>query len=245
MPAGVLAGIGVAILLSISIPIIIAAVLGVMWLWQRWQRERHITKKEEYQARVISTEHGTWFIAHPNIDVVPLHSTPFLRINGHERDLTPDERFFTTLQAPHHKASDAVAMLPATIQQGTQQLDLLTIFTQPSQSYAIIAGQQVGKTFQARRIAQYWLQSGIQPVVIGPKWDTGEWVGCALFGGAYDFEAVGRGMVTIEAEARRRHADTNRAHREHPILPVFFDDWTAIRAQLKEAENFIDRKSVV
>ena len=120
------------------------------------------------------------------------------------------------------------------------ELDLLSIFTQATQSYAVIAGQQVGKTFQARRIAQYWLSSGITPVVIGPKWDKGEWEGCQLYGGEYDFPEVSKGMMRIQQEAESRHADKSKSHKEQQVLPVFFDDWTAIRAKLeKEAEAFI------
>lgn len=192
--------------------------------------------KEEHQSRVIDTQHGTWFIAHKDIDVVPLHSTPYLRINGHERELTADERFYSTLQVPHNRTSDAVASLS---DGNTQQLDLLAIFTQPTQSYAIIAGQQVGKTFQARRIAQYWLSTGCKPIIIGPKWDKGEWEGCVLFGGEYNLSQVARGMQIVKRLAEDRHANKNLSHKEHPLQPVFFDDWTAIAAELPEAEEFI------
>lgn len=190
--------------------------------------------KEEYQARVVDTVHGTWFIAHKDIDVVPLHSTPYLRINGHERDLTPDERFYTALHAPRQIALEATTM-PL---QG-ESFDLLTIFTQPTQSYAIIAGQQVGKTFQARRIAQYWLDTGCKPIAIGPKWDKGEWEGCTLFGGEYNLQQVNRGMQIVKRLAEDRHSDKNLSHKQHSIQPVFFDDWTAIAAELPEAEDFI------
>jgi hypothetical protein len=67
-----------------------------------------------------------------------------------------------------------------------------------------------------------------------------EWEGCVKFGGEYDFENVSLGMQTIRKLAEDRHADTSKSHKEHPIQPVFFDDWTAIRATLKEqAEDFI------
>lgn len=121
-----------------------------------------------------------------------------------------------------------------------QYPNLLKILTQPTQSYAIIGGQQVGKTYQARRIAQHWLDAGLKPLVIGPKWDKGEWAGCTLFGGGYNFERVSQGMRIIKRLAEDRHADSTKGHKEQPIQPVFFDDWTAIRAKLEqEAEEFI------
>ncbi len=193
-------------------------------------------KREEHQSRVIDTSHGTWFIAHKDIDVVPLHSTPYLRINGHERELTADERFYTTtVHAPKQIASQGATVAL----QSESSLDLLTIFTQPTQSYAIIAGQQVGKTFQARRIAQHWLSTGCKPIFIGPKWDKGEWEGCTLFGGEYNLQQVNRGMQIVKRLAEDRHSNKELSHKQHAIQPVFFDDWTAIAAELPEAEEFI------
>lgn len=135
-------------------------------------------------------------------------------------------------------SEQAVGQLVIDQPRPVQRLDLLTIFTQPNQSFAIIGGQQVGKTFQAQRIATHWTQSGIQPLVIGPKWDQGEWPGCQLFGGSYNFEAVYYGMTVIKAEAQRRHS-SGVPHKSLPILPVFFDDWTAIVAKVPEAEDFV------
>jgi len=221
----------------IAISLIVFAILAGLLAREAILTRKAKRVKEEYQARVVDTVHGTWFIAHKDIDVVPLHSTPYLRINGHERDLTPDERFYLASQVPHNRVSDA-ARLPSDAVQSP--LDLLTIFTQPTQSYAIIAGQQVGKTFQARRIAQHWLSTGCKPVIIGPKWDKGEWEGCTLFGGEYNMQQVSRGMQIIKRLVEDRHSNKNLSHKQHAIQPVFFDDWTAIRAHLlDESEAFI------
>jgi len=47
-------------------------------------------------------------------------------------------------------------------------------------------------------------------------------------------------MQSVKELAEKRHANKNISHREHPIRPAFFDDWTAIRAKLQnEAEAFI------
>jgi hypothetical protein len=157
--------------------------------------------------------------------------------NGHYEEPKPSEQHnYALIMAKSHKQLVAGQLV---IEQ-KQELDLLSIFTQPTQSYAIIGGQQVGKTFQARRIAQHWLQSGYIPIVIGPKWDKGEWQGCKLYGGEYDFPKVSQGMQIIRTEAQSRHADKDLSHKQHAILPVFFDDWTGIRAKLeKEAEDFV------
>jgi len=121
-----------------------------------------------------------------------------------------------------------------------QRLDIMEIMTQPTQSYAIIGGQQVGKTFQARRIANYWLDRDIKPMVIGPKWDHGEWTGCIKVGGKYDYDKVLVGMNAAKKLAESRHANDKLSHKQHPIQPLFFDDWTSIRANLQQdAEAFI------
>lgn len=220
----------------IAISLIVCAILGGLLAREALLDRRAKRRGNEHQSRVIDTVHGTWFIAHKDIDVVPLHSTPYLRINGHERDLTPDERFYTQLHAPRQIALEGTTM---PLQGESSNLDLLTIFTQPTQSYAIIAGQQVGKTFQARRIAQYWLDTGCTPVIIGPKWDKGEWEGCTLFGGEYNLQQVNRGMQIVKRLAEDRHSSKELSHKQHSIQPVFFDDWTAIAAELPEAEDFI------
>lgn len=119
------------------------------------------------------------------------------------------------------------------------QLDLLQIMTQPTQSYAIIGGQQVGKTYQAQRLARYWLDNGIKPVIVGPKWDRGEWGGCELFGGGGNFDKVAQGMRIVR-KLRDDRLASPAGHKSHQIQPVFFDDWTAIRAKLgNDAEDFI------
>lgn len=157
--------------------------------------------------------------------------------NGHWEDPNPVAAAgWHVVMGKRHSESPV-----AYLQQPQQpQLDLLTIMTQPTQSYAFIGGQQVGKTYQARRVASHWSQRGVKPLVIGPKWDKGEWDDCHKVGGEYDFNKVMGGMNAVKKLAEQRHTDTKRGHKDHPIQPVFFDDWTAIRAKLdKEAEEFI------
>lgn len=106
-------------------------------------------------------------------------------------------------------------------------LDLLAVFTQATQSYAIIGGQQTGKTFQARHIAAHWVDRHLRPVVIGPKWDKGEWDGCYLIGGNGGMAGVEWGINIVRRLVEERHA-SQRPHKSHPIQPIFFDDWTPI-----------------
>lgn len=122
--------------------------------------------------------------------------------------------------------------------QASHPLDLLTVFTQPTQSYGCVGGQRVGKTFQMRHIANHWVQNGFKPIVVGPKWDVGEWAGCLLFGGQGNFAEVEKGITIVRQEAQRRHAD-HRPHKDHSILPVFFDDWTPIVDAVSNAREMV------
>ena len=53
-------------------------------------------------------------------------------------------------------------------------------------------------------------------------------------------QQVSRGMQIVKRLAEDRHSNKNLSHKQHSIQPIFFDDWTAIRAKLeKESEQFI------
>jgi hypothetical protein len=125
-----------------------------------------------------------------------------------------------------------------------QDFDLLSILTQAGQAYACLGGQQTGKTFQFRHIAAYWLRQGIQPWVIGPKWDQGEWQGCRLIGGQWDYDQVERGIYLVRQGARKRHV-SDQPHKSHPIWPVFFDDWTMIPEFVESATDLIFEATTV
>lgn len=192
------------------------------------------------QVLTHESQHG-FFVSDLNPDATwqQLDRVPLWRINGHAQEPSALE-MQTWLHYNAPASQHGVTPPPRLLSPMSQPLDLLRIFTQPLQSYAIIAGQQVGKTFQARRIAQHWLDSGVKPLVVGPKWDVNEWNGCVLFGGGYDFNRVAQGMRIVKRLAEERHADVTQSHKAQSLQPIFFDDWTAIRAKLeKEAEDFI------
>ena len=213
-------------------------------------REYRLTKKayretEQYNAKAAKYrdyQDGFGMKHLLNLDtntVENLSTFPGSHHNGQYVDPPPAAAAAWYALVGKVRAESPVNLLPSTTQQESQ-LDLLTIFTQPTQSYAIIAGQQVGKTFQARRLAQHWLSVGCKPIVIGPKWDRGEWEGCTLFGGEYQMQQVNRGMQIVKRLAEDRHSNKELSHKQHAIQPVFFDDWTAIRANLlAESEAFI------
>ncbi len=228
----------------LAISLIVFAILAGILAREAILDKRAKRKKEDYETKAAKYREykdgfGMLHLLNLDTDIVEnLSVNPTSHHNGtwQEPPKTAMMAWFA-LVSRDKQINQQVQQLPAQVE---SSLDLLTIFTQPTQSYAIIAGQQVGKTFQARRIARHWLSTGCKPIVIGPKWDKGEWEGCALFGGKYNLQQVNRGMQIIKRLAEDRHSDKNLSHKQHAIQPVFFDDWTAIRAKLeKEAEEFI------
>lgn len=184
------------------------------------------------QVFIRETDHrATWRAAHLD---------PRFYANGNYTEPTPTEaRAYEVFHSPKRLAGPNPSQLQLPESVEAEPLDLLTVFTQPGLSYAIIGGQQTGKTYQARHVANYWIGRGIQPLVIGPKWDRGEWGGCILLGGNGDFQAVSYGISVIRRIVEARHANPHRSHKEHKILPVFFDDWTPIVDAVSNARALV------
>ncbi len=226
-----------------AISLIVFAILAGILAREAILTRKAKRKKEDYEAksakyREYKDGFGMLHLLNLDTDIVEnLSVNPTSHHNGtwQEPPKTAMMAWFALVSRDKQINQQVVQQLPAQV----ESLDLLTIFTQPTQSYAIVAGQQVGKTFQARRIAQYWISTGCKPIIIGPKWDKGEWEGCTLFGGEYNLQQVNRGMQIVKRLAEDRHSNKNLSHKEHPLQPVFFDDWTAIAAELPEAEEFI------
>ncbi|MCG3211552.1 MAG: hypothetical protein FOGNACKC_05198 [Anaerolineae bacterium] len=201
----------------------------------RMIRAHRIEAEKSAHVMVVSDNGQSWVRdTDPHATWRNLTDTPQLYVNG-QQTMPADweiELHRLKLAAMAQTRTAATQVIPGQAQllpaPDERPLDLLTVFTQPTQAYAIIGGQQTGKTWQARHIAAYWVQQGIKPVVIGPKWDRGEWAGCYLIGGGGDFTAVEWGIGVIRKLVEERHADTTTAHKSHPIQPVFFDDWTPI-----------------
>ena len=229
---------------------IILTLIGLLVMGTLMCKEYYLAiqaKRRERQYSATATKYrdyqdgfGMLHLLNLDTDIVEnLSVNPTSHHNGtwQEPPKTAMMAWFALVSRDKQINQQVVQQLPS---RAESSLDLLSIFTQPTQSYAIIAGQQVGKTFQARRIAQHWISTGCKPIVIGPKWDKGEWEGCTSFGGEYNMQQVNRGMQIVKRLAEDRHSNKNLSHKQHAIQPVFFDDWTSIRAHLlSESEGFI------
>lgn len=207
-------------------------------------RARRIEAEKQAHVLTVSDNGETWVRdTDPKATWRNLTGTPALYVNGKQH--TPQEweidlhRLKLAAQAQTRAA--AAQVIPGQahlLPEPAAPLDLLTVFTQPLQAYAIIGGQQTGKTFQARHIAAFWVRQGIRPVVLGPKWDKGEWGGCYLIGGNGDFAAVEWGINLVRRLVEQRHA-AQVAHKSHPIQPIFFDDWTPIVDAVSSARALV------
>jgi hypothetical protein len=195
-------------------------------------------KKSRYDT--VQDGFGMLHLINYETDVIEnLSAFPGSHHNGHWEEPHPAaSTAWYALVGKRGVESPTTHLLPAKVIEN-ENLDLLNVFTQATQAYAIIGGQQTGKTFQARHIANYWLEKGIKPVVIGPKWDRGEWEGCILIGGESNYSEVAKGIEKVKKLAHSRHSDNSKSHKEHSIQPIFFDDWTVVIDNVNTARNLI------
>lgn len=230
---------------SLALLLLATLFLGAWSLAEKVRLNRAQRIEAEKQAHVLTiTDNGeTWVRdTDPKATWRNLTGTPALYVNGQQS--LPAEweiELYRLKLAALAQTRAAAQVIPgrAELLPEPAPLDLLTVFTQPTQAYAIIGGQQSGKTWQARHIAAHWARQGDRPVVIGPKWDQGEWSGCYLIGGGGDMAAVEWGINLVRRLVERRHADTGRSHKSHPIQPVFFDDWTPIVDAVPNARTLV------
>lgn len=243
--------IGRGIVLTIAVSLIAGLIL-LGWFGYQWGRavkartdkEVHgaavtvITAKPDEQVYIRDKDHKAYW-RRADID-------PRIYANGHYTEPTEIERH-NWHQRNLPPSTTQKQLLPGVVegQAVVVEPDLLDVMTQLSQSYATIAGQRVGKSFQNQRVARHWVSSGIQPIVIAPKWDHGEWLGCKLFGGQLNYKRIQQGIRVINQIAMERH-QSGMPFNQHPVLPVFFDDWTDIRKELgEEAESLVVKASTM
>lgn len=125
-----------------------------------------------------------------------------------------------------------------------EELNLLEVMSQPWLVYAIIGGQRSGKTTQAQNISLELQKSPniLQPIVIAPKMEPGEWAGCNLYVGRA--RTLERGLQVILDEVERRH-NSSQSAKSFPFLPVFLDDWSNIVNEVELAREFIFQASTL
>lgn len=250
LPSAILNAIGVSIGLSIVV-LIGAGVFYTLSFVHNWAR-LFKARADEATLKADFIPHDGWIkervkqgrkttVEYALLD----RNKPLWRVNSH---LRAPESYETETHIREHTSTTTqkALLLPSTtdISQVVEP-DLLQVMTQLSQCYATIAGQRVGKSFQDQRINQYWISTGVSTIVIAPKWDLGEWAGANLFGGQLNYKRVEQGINVINRLAMERH-ESGLPFNQHPILPVFLDDWTDIRKELGElAENLVIKASTM
>lgn len=224
------------------------SIIGVLTFSSLWAKEyllhrqadRKKAEREAHHAKykVIQDGFGMSHLLNVDTDIIEnLSAFPGTHHNGKWEEPHPAAaQAWFALIAKRGVESPTQHLLPSS--QPTP-IDLLKVMTQPTQSYAILGGQQQGKTYQAQLIAQHWQQQGIEVIVIGPKRDKGEWPGCVYYGDGFNWLHLLEGIDRVRKEALKRHQDKVKGHKQHTIMPVFFDDWTNTRAELEAAEALI------
>jgi hypothetical protein len=225
--------------------VVVVVVFGGWYLSEKILaiRNERITNKYKGEVLVINDNNGGIYIRdcnpHASWQALHLMKTP----NGEEASPV-DIQIWTSINTMRFSNHNTVNLptSPSILALGDKgdnensYYDLLTVFTQPLQAYAVIGGQQTGKTFQSQHIASEWLKQGITPILVGPKWDVGEWVNCIRLGG--NDGAMDRAIQWVREQAKNRR-ESGLPHKSHGLMPVFFDDWTHTNEVCQSAKSLI------
>lgn len=124
----------------------------------------------------------------------------------------------------------------------TPDIDIVTECLALGRAYALLAGQQLGKTYVARHIAAKWDREGREIWFIGPKWGAGEWGANVTMWGP-DWPEIAAGLVAVAAEAKTRREQAIRdglKTQDCPPRLVVIDDWTECAQMLgQDAQRFV------
>lgn len=246
LPPKTLQFIAYALLSLFIISAIGVLVFSTLWAKEYYLHKQADRKRAEREARhakykVIQDGFGMSHLLNIDTDVIEnLSAFPGSHHNGKWEEPHPAaaQAWYALISKKAVDSPVTHLLPPPAISQSTP-IDLLKVMTQPTQSYAILGGQQQGKTYQAQLIAQYWQQQNIEVVVIGPKRDKGEWPQCTYYGDGFNWLHLMEGINRVREEALKRHQNRDKGHKQHSIMPVFFDDWTNTRAELETAEGLI------
>lgn len=203
--------IGLAVVIGLSVVIGFCALVFMFYQWTK--RERAKTRKIEHEAD-LST-----------------HPRDHVAYRWESRRLIPVYEPRQALLAPPIEAIEA----------GPAMLDFLTVMTQPRRVFSIIADQQIGKTTLCHYLAEWWMMRGVKPVVIGQKFDTGEYRNCERYGP--DTASILAGFETIRQEAnyRQQLANEGQPFSEMELQPIFLEDFTGMTSIMDrtELERFV------
>jgi hypothetical protein len=129
-------------------------------------------------------------------------------------------------------AKDEAAQLAAENPEPEFRPQLIQVMSQPGVVYVIAGAQRSGKSWQAGHIADYWLNRGIAPTVIGSKVDNPgyDWAGCnrIITDDKAEMENALR-AVMAESAARQHLLKSKRTP-----APVILDDWIATLTLVKK-----------
>lgn len=120
--------------------------------------------------------------------------------------------------------------------------DFFELMTQVRKAYAIFGRQQCGKTTTMHHLVRYWQDKNIQPVVIGQKFDTGEYdKGVMRFGPDETNITESFNLIRQEANERQRLAQRGQSFGDMLPLPVILEDASSLNSivNAKDFETFM------
>lgn len=195
---------------------------------ETYQTKKAERLKAEYQSRVIDTSDGTWFIAHKDIDIVPLHSTPYLRINGHERELTPDEVFYSRLNAP--RVVDVTPLLS----DGRESIPELLPLLDRSERVLIKGASDAGKTTLIQHTA---IRATDEVIIVDPHYKPGIWPQCKVIGAGRNFPEIAKFLQWLELELDKRYKMRMAGDESWTRYTVIIDEYMSIASECDNAKH--------
>jgi len=136
----------------------------------------------------------------------------------------------------------AETMPQALLGDPARHFNFFELMTQTKKAYAIFGRQQVGKSTAMHHLVKFWQDKGIEPVVIGQKFDSFEYTtGVMRFGPTEESIIDGFNLVRAEAQERQRLAQQGQAFSDMLPLPVILEDATSLNSivDAKEYESFM------
>lgn len=226
--------------------IIIGFVISIFigWYWVQSFRYKSLMLKGQahasiLQGRVIHNTQGTWIESDKKLELVPLHDNPALRINGHERPLTPDERWYRSLTAKVIPGEASQIMNQSTQLLLPPKFNLVKEIGKFDR-LLIIGATDSGKTTLLNIALEN--RPGII-VALDPHGYKGKWPkNVKVVGLGRNFEQITQTLHYYNVLMSKRYEELAQGKYkecEHPKVTIVADEWRAAVKHSKEAAEYL------
>lgn len=219
--------------------------LFIGWYWVQSFRYRALILKGQahsslLQGRVIHNQHGSWIESNKKLELVPLHDNPSLRINGHDRPLTDDERWYRSLTSKVTETKIIQGQSTPILQQELpHRLNLLDEIKK-FERILIIGVTDTGKTTLIMKTIEN-RQGKI--IALDPHNEKGKWPhNVKVVGGGRKFELITQALESLTVIMNQRYSQMEKGlTKERAFSPIWVvaDEWRAAVQHSKEGAELL------